>query len=413
MNFFTANTTFSNGGALGVGNNPGGEQPVASITQRGFTYANGVPVFGTTPQPPFGAFSVSQDLKLPYVINFNANIERQLGASTVVSIGYVGTRGHRLGLMRDINAPTPAPGAVSQARRPFNALYPQLAAINQLQSIGRSKYDSLQMSLSQGNWHGLSGRLSYTYGHALDNGSEARNTLPMDQRNIDLDWGNATFDVRHVVSAGFTYNLPAFGGGGRLGDGWQVNVIASLQSGRPFNITTGVDTSGTGIRNDRPNLVGDPYSSVTQPTSGQFVQYFNPAAFQAPAAGTYGNLARNALYGPGFNAFDFSVFKTTKLTDGTSVPAPVRGLQPVQPGELGQSGRVDVELDQLRRPHEHAQRQRCAGHRSGRAEEHSAGAEVPLLASRIATSKNTELGIRSPCPCFSASVAVRSVMRRN
>jgi hypothetical protein len=133
----------------------------------------------------------------------------------------------------------------------------------------------------------------------------------MDQRNIDLDWGNATFDVRHVMSAGFTYNLPAIGGGGRLGDGWQFNVIASVQSGRPFNVTTGVDTSGTGIRNDRPNLVGDPYSGVTQPTSGQFVQYFNPAAFQVPAAGTFGNLARNALYGPGFNAFDVSVFKTT------------------------------------------------------------------------------------------------------
>ncbi len=289
-----------------------------SITQRRFTYAPNVPVFGSTPQPPYGAFSVSQDLKLPYVENFNVNLERQLGASTVAQIGYVGTRGHRLGLMRDINAPQPTAAGLSQGRRPFNALYPDLAAINQLQSIGRSKYNALQMSLIQGNWHGLSGRLSYTYGHALDNGSEARNTLPMDQSNIDLDWGNAAFDVRHVMSAGFTYNLPAIGGGGRLGDGWQFNVIASVQSGRPFNVTTGVDTSGTGIRNDRPNLVGDPYSGVTQPTSGQFVQYFNPAAFQAPPAGTYGNLARNAFYGPGFNAFDVSVFKTTKLTDGTS-----------------------------------------------------------------------------------------------
>ena len=74
MNFFTANTAFANGGALGVGNNPGGTSPVFSITQRRFTYANNVPVFGTTAQPPYGAFGVSQDLKLPYVINFNVNV---------------------------------------------------------------------------------------------------------------------------------------------------------------------------------------------------------------------------------------------------------------------------------------------------------------------------------------------------
>ena len=79
VNFFTANTSFANGGALGVGNNPGGGAPVFSITQRRFTVANNVPVFGTTPQPPYGAFAVSQDLKLPYVENVNFNVEQQIG----------------------------------------------------------------------------------------------------------------------------------------------------------------------------------------------------------------------------------------------------------------------------------------------------------------------------------------------
>ena len=105
--FFTANTGFANGGALGVGNNPGGDQPVFSITQRRQTVVNNVPIFGTTSQPPYGAFAVSQDLKLPYVTNFNVNVEQQLGPTTIAQIGYVGTRGHRLALMRDINAATP------------------------------------------------------------------------------------------------------------------------------------------------------------------------------------------------------------------------------------------------------------------------------------------------------------------
>jgi outer membrane receptor protein involved in Fe transport len=317
VNFFTANTGFANGGALGVGNNPGGATPVFSITQRRSTYANNVPVFGTSPQPPYGAFAVNQDLQLPYVENFNVNVEQQVGPSTIVQVGYVGTRGHRLAIMRDINAPLPSAAGLSQARRPFNALYPDLAAINQLETTGRSTFNSFQASVIQNAWHGLSGRLSYTLGHALDNASEARNTLPMDSTNLDADWGNASFDVRHVLTAGFTYSLPL--GTSRLADGWQVNVIAQFQSGGPFNITTGTDASGVGDRSDRPNLVGDPYAGIVQPNSPVSMQYFNPAAFAAPAPGTFGNLARNAFYGPGFKTVDLSVFKTTKLSHGASV----------------------------------------------------------------------------------------------
>jgi len=319
LNFFTANTGFANGGALGVGNNPGGDQPVFSITQRRQTVVNNQPIFGTSPQPPYGAFAISQDLKLPYVENFNVNVEQQIGPTTIAQIGYVGTRGHRLALMRDINAPPPSAAGLSQARRPYATRFPDLAAINELETVGRSEYNSLQLSLIQSAWHGLSGRLNYTLSHAMDNGSEARNVLPMIQDNIDADWGNASFDIRHVFTAGFTYNIPAFGGG-RLGDGWQLNTIATFQSGSPFNITTGTDTSGTGIRADRPNLVGDPYAGVVQPTTTPLsLQWFNPAAFQSPAAGTFGNLERNSLYGPGFKSVDVSVFKTTKLHGGASV----------------------------------------------------------------------------------------------
>ncbi|HZR25920.1 MAG TPA: hypothetical protein VFA59_20135, partial [Vicinamibacterales bacterium] len=317
-NFFTANTSFANGGALGVGNNPGGSSPVYSITQRRFTYAPGVAVFGTSAQPPYGAFGVDQNLKLPYLYNFNLNVEQQLGTHTIVQVGYVGTRGHRLALMQDINAPAPSTVAVSQARRPLNSLYPDLAAINMLETIGSSTYNSLQMSLIQSAWHGLSGRFNYTLAHAMDNGSEARNTLPMDSRNIDLDWGNAAFDIRHVITAGFTYTLPDTTGS-RLRDGWQFNIISTIQSGSPFNITVGTDVSNTGDRQDRPNLVGDPFANLPVASNPLFQYWFNPAAFQAPAPGTFGNLPRNAYYGPWFKTVDVSVFKTTKLTGHTSV----------------------------------------------------------------------------------------------
>jgi hypothetical protein len=109
-------------------------------------------------------------------------------------------------------------------------------------------------------------------------------------------------------------------GTSRFGDGWQINTIVTLTSGSPFNITTGTDASGTGVRSDRPNLVGDPYAGIVQPTGTPLsVQWFNPAAFAQPTAGTFGNLPRDYLYGPGFKSVDLSVFKTTKLSGGSSV----------------------------------------------------------------------------------------------
>jgi len=77
--------------------------------------------------------------------------------------------------------------------------------------------------------------------------------------------------------------------------------------------------SGTGDRQDRPNLVGDTFNGIVQPTTGTAVRYFNPAAFAVAAPGTFGNLARNAYYGPWFKTVDVSVFKTTRLTERTSI----------------------------------------------------------------------------------------------
>ena len=122
----------------------------------------------------------------------------------------------------------------------------------------------------------------HTLSHALDNGSEARNTLPMNSADIDADWGNAAFDIRHVISAGFTYSLPAVGAG-RLGDGWQFNVISTIQSGTPFNILIGTDVDGTGDRQDRPNLVGDPFANLPAASNPLLRYYVNPTAFATPA----------------------------------------------------------------------------------------------------------------------------------
>ncbi len=63
---------------------------------------------------------------------------------------------------------------------------------------------------------------------------------------------------------------------------------------------------------DRVNLVGDPHANVPVLTNTLAVQYFNPAAFAKPATGSFGNLGRDALYGPGFGSVNFSLFNLKK-----------------------------------------------------------------------------------------------------
>jgi hypothetical protein len=172
------------------------------------------------------------------------------------------------------------------------------------------------VSVIQRTWHGLSGRANYTYGHSRDTASEARNTLVMISGNPSADWGDSDFDVRHIFSAGFSYDIPAFTEG-RLGQGWQLNTIVTLESGRPFNIRAGTNVSGVGDFVDRAVQVGDPFSDLTG--SGQYARFFTASAFANPAAGTFSALPRNAFHGPDFKTVDLSLFKTTKLSGNASV----------------------------------------------------------------------------------------------
>ena len=101
LNFIVANTGVPNGGAAGVHANPGGPNPVYSIIRSGFTLVKDDPIFGATnPRPPFGVFSVSQDFRVPYVQNFNLNVQHQVSRDIMVQAGYVGSAGHHLSLLR-------------------------------------------------------------------------------------------------------------------------------------------------------------------------------------------------------------------------------------------------------------------------------------------------------------------------
>ncbi|MBI2684799.1 MAG: carboxypeptidase regulatory-like domain-containing protein [Acidobacteria bacterium] len=320
LNFMVANTGMPNGGSAGVHANPGGPTPVYSIALSSVNLTAGTPIFGTaSPRPPFGAFAISQDYRTPYVINMNFNVQQQLTAGTILQVGYVGSQGRKLSFLRNINAPIPGTTGTVQARRPYSAAYPDLAAINMLESNTNSNYNSMQVQLRQTMWKGVTGVLNYTWSKAIDYGSDVRNNLPTNSYDLRNEKGPSSFDTRHVLTAFLSYEVPAFVKAmPLLMKGWQFNSLFTAYGGQPLNILAGTNISTSGDSRDRANVVGDPFSGVVQPTGTRSVRYFNAAAFAAPAAGTFGNIGRNAIYGPGFGAIDFSIFKTTPITEKIS-----------------------------------------------------------------------------------------------
>ncbi len=308
--FFAANPGGGNGGAAGVNANPGGPLPIYSLTAPpGLVLQTGVDPWAGATVPILGVMSVNQNLKTPYVQNYNFNLQQGLWKGAVLQTGYVGSAGRKLIYTKDINAALPGTGSV-QSRRPYNGLYPTLGAINQLESGASSDYNSLQVQLTQKMLKGLTGSIAYTYGHAIDNASEARSVVPSYSYNLALDRGNADFDTRHIVTTFVSYSAPGFLPHMKyLTQGWQFNILATAHTGLPILFRAGTDVNQDGDTFDRINLVGDPFANVPANTSATSRNWVSRAAFASPAAGTLGNLGRNVIFGPSFFSIDPSAFK--------------------------------------------------------------------------------------------------------
>lgn len=272
--------------------------------------------------PTGSVIGVAPNYQPGYAEQFNLTVERELPSSLLLKASYVGNLGRHLDTSFNLNQAVPGAGAVNN-RRPFFAVRPTLADVTWAVSDGLGAYHAFQFSAEKRLTHGLSGLLSYTWGHSIDTvgnnfGGGAEGPLPQDSRNRRADRGNSPFDIRHRFTLAWNYALP-FGKGRRwlngggpadvvLG-GWQVNGITTLQTGLPFTPTLASATVNTGT-GSRPNLVGDP--KVSNPTVDK---WFEPAAFASPAQFTYGNAGRNILYGPGRVNQDFSLFKEFAVTE--------------------------------------------------------------------------------------------------
>jgi hypothetical protein len=272
--------------------------------------------FDPTLVAPSAQHTISRDLSMPYMQNWNFGIEQQLTSSLLLDINYQGAKGTHLSSFLSTNDPPPGPGPVTP-RRPF----PQAGALSELKMIGTSKYNGLTMKAEQRMSRGLTFVASYAFQKNIDLNSQFGGVSPQDNQNIRASMGPSDFDQTHVFSTGYSYNLPAFGrlnafGRAFLG-GWQTTGLWAFETGRPVNITLPFDNANIGARGNfqRPNLVGNPFPQGWTPTYGPAGLYFDPSAFAAPPPFTFGNLGRNRIRGPSFQVMDLGLFKNFTITE--------------------------------------------------------------------------------------------------
>lgn len=136
----------------------------------------------------------------------------------------------------------------------------------------------------------------------------------MDSYNFKNERGLTSYDRRQILALSYVYPLPFWREQDRwykvaLG-AWQLSGITMIQAGMPLNIGIQGDRAGTGVGNQRPNVVGDWRLQDRTPD-----RWFDPAAFALPALGTFGNLGRNVLIGPGMNNWDISAQKFFRISE--------------------------------------------------------------------------------------------------
>ena len=273
--------------------------------------------------PPLVLDTLEYYVNQPYVAQWQLSIERQVGRLLVARAGYSGSRGvHLMGRIGNINVTRP--NILPDGRLTFPATGPRLNpafdSISMRSTQFNSFYHALHLSLEHRWRRGFQAQTRYTWSKAIDEDSTAMLT---DFTNGDgvanvfnyrLNRGPANFDLRHVFTANFSWQAP------RLLGGWEIHGLAQIQSGPPFNPSVGFDRArlqlASNDQGQRPDLAAAPGARIVL---GDPDLYFNPEAFALPAAGTFGNLGRGVLTGPGLFVMDWGLQKAVWQREGQAL----------------------------------------------------------------------------------------------
>jgi hypothetical protein len=254
---------------------------------------------------------------------WSLSVQRELGNGAVVELAYVGNHGTGLPYPVNINQiPQASLGLLPvQNYRP----YPQYSAINGNYFDAYSNYDSMQLSFHKRFAHGFLLDTNYVWSKMLSNydssGWGSRNGTNTIQNSYarNSTYSLSNFDVPQNWKGSVIYALP-FGKGKALLNnnslldaivgGWQLSSLFLYQSGNVFTVAMNSNNTNSQANSQYPNVVpGVPL----YPANKTAAQWFNPAAFVAPGAFTYGNAGRNILRGPRYSDVDFSAAKTVRF----------------------------------------------------------------------------------------------------
>ena len=375
---------------------------ISDVT-NGYSYNNSLPSVRWSP------VLIDKSLYSPYTEQWNLTMQREISSSMAITVGYVGSRGVGLPFYNTTNrSPFPAVGPAAYYSGTSNDMIPQTgtykgvnfsgvifdcvdpniltttpmkdpvtghqcislgqpfttfrrpdprySGITLIRNGNKSWYNAFQATFKRRLSKGMAWDINYTFGKALDTGSEATYTglesgSPVTQFDDGrLNKGYSLFDTPQRLTANFTYEIPFFKDQnvhqfgdkfgpvvGRVIGGWQMSGTYIYASGTPFGVTAGYDLNADGVSNDRPNLVDPSVMNLSvdnpriNPATGlQYAQTqvpqtaFYPNSSTASAARVFmpgltnvGSLGRNTFRANGRDNIDAALSKSFRVTEGT------------------------------------------------------------------------------------------------
>ncbi len=287
--------------------------------QKGFPLDPGVTIRNS--------YAIDPNYRIGYIQQWNLNVQTQFFKVYTVEVGYNGSKGTRLDILR---APNRAPAGVSPGATGANLAIDNAEYFVYQESGANSVLHSGRVRVNRRFSHGFQLESSYVLSKSLDNASGvggATLVVAQDDQNLFAERSLSSFDQRHRFQNSFSLELPIgerrkyLSGVGPIWQkfiaGWNLNGNYRLNSGMPLTpriLGNVSNNSGTGsLSSERPDGTGERASLPRdQRTTSQF---FNTAAFSIPLPGKFGDAARNSIPGPGTNLLNLSLRKTFRLDD--------------------------------------------------------------------------------------------------
>lgn len=284
------------------------------------TLANG---FGcSTAETLQNNWAVDKNYRLGMVQVYNLNIQRIFPLGIVFNLGYSGSKGSKLDVVGSPNG------------TPSGTTTPGIAPFDFEEAAAESRSNSLIVSAQKRQQKGIALGFTYTYSHTIDNASGVGGAVGTPVQNfyrLDLEEGNASFDQRHNLSGNWLLELPFgpnrafFNKGGlssKLLDGFSLSGMFTFATGSYFTPTyqgNQAEAASGNTFTQRPDRVfGQPLKGL-----GAVQEFFNKAAFTAPASGQYGSASQGSIEGPGTVSVNATLSRTVQLGGTNSFEARV------------------------------------------------------------------------------------------